>query len=137
MMNNGFGFDREVRFEILEHIGIISTHPTGWNKELNIVSWNGGQPKYDIRDWDLDHEHMSRGVTLHEKEMRQIFDLMKRRRMGNRFRREDPQPAPQQQMASPEMDDGFVQSTVPDEPFDVSAVPEEEGTAQEQGQASF
>ena len=40
MMNNGF--DREVRFEILEHIGIISTHPTGWNKELNIVSWNGG-----------------------------------------------------------------------------------------------
>ena len=94
MMNNGF--DREVRFEILEHIGIISTHPTGWNKELNIVSWNGGQPKYDIRDWDLDHEHMSRGVTLHEKEMRQIFDLMKRRRMGNRFRREEPQPEPQQ-----------------------------------------
>ncbi len=47
MMNNGF--DREVRFEILEHIGIISIHPTGWNKELNIVSWNGGQPKYDIR----------------------------------------------------------------------------------------
>ncbi|MBQ2846168.1 MAG: hypothetical protein IJE75_03405, partial [Firmicutes bacterium] len=109
-MNNGF--DREVRFEILEHIGIISTHPTGWNKELNIVSWNGGQPKYDIRDWDLDHEHMSRGVTLHEKEMRHIFDLMKRRRMGNRFRREEPQPAPQQQMMPPEMDDGFVQSDV-------------------------
>ena len=135
MMNNGF--DREVRFEILEHIGIISTHPTGWNKELNIVSWNGGQPKYDIRDWDLDHEHMSRGVTLHEKEMRQIFDLMKRRRMGNRFRREEPQPAPQQQMASPEMDDGFVQSTEPDEPFDVSAVPEEEGTVQQQEEAVF
>lgn len=149
MMNNGF--DREVRFEILEHIGIISTHPTGWNKELNIVSWNGGQPKYDIRDWDLDHEHMSRGVTLHEKEMRQIFDLMKRRRMGNRFRREDPQPAPQQQMAPPEMDDGFVQSTVPDEPFDATAsqmmadgesVPEEIlvepiPEAQQQEQAAF
>ena len=153
MMNNGFGFDREVRFEILEHIGIISTHPTGWNKELNIVSWNGGQPKYDIRDWDLDHEHMSRGVTLHEKEMRQIFDLMKRRRMGNRFRREDPQPAPQQMMAPPEMDDGFAQSTVPDEPFDVpvseemaagelipeevAAAPEQEGTVQQQEEAVF
>lgn len=151
MMNNGF--DREVRFEILEHIGIISTHPTGWNKELNIVSWNGGQPKYDIRDWDLDHEHMSRGVTLHEKEMRQIFDLMKRRRMGNRFRREGPQPAPQQMMAPPEMDDGFVQSTVPDEPFDASvsekmaagglipeeivAAPEEKGTVQQQEEAVF
>ena len=150
MMNNGF--DREVRFEILERIGIISTHPTGWNKELNIVSWNGGQPKYDIRDWDLDHEHMSRGVTLHEKEMRQIFDLMKRRRMGNRFRREEPQPAPQQMMSS-EMDDGFVRNAVPEEPFDVpvseemaagelipeevAAAPEQEGTVQQQEEAAF
>ena len=92
-MNNGF--DREVRFEILEQIGVISTHPTGWNKELNVVSWNGGQPKYDIRDWDLDHEHMSRGITLTEKEMRQIFDLMKRRRMNHRegqTQGEDPKP---------------------------------------------
>ena len=78
------GFDREVRFEILEQIGVLSTHSTGWNKELNVVSWNGGQPKYDIRDWDLDHEHMSRGITLTEKEMRQVFDLMKRRRMNHR-----------------------------------------------------
>ncbi len=88
MMNTGF--DREVHFEILEHIGVISTHSTGWNKELNIVRWNGGQPKYDIRDWDLDHEHMSKGITLHEKEMRQIFDLMKKRRMNNRFRKDEP-----------------------------------------------
>lgn len=92
MMNSGF--DREVRFEILEHIGVLSTHSTGWNKELNIVRWNGGQPKYDIRDWDLDHEHMSRGVTLHEKEMRQMFDLMKKRRMENRFRREEASETP-------------------------------------------
>ncbi len=134
MMNNGF--DREVRFEILERIGIISTHPTGWNKELNIVSWNGGQPKYDIRDWDLDHEHMSRGVTLHEKEMRQILDLMKKRRMGNRFRREDPQQSPQEQMMPPEMNDGFVQSDVTEEPFDVPAS-QEMAAEQETEQAAF
>ncbi|MEI3503270.1 MAG: PC4/YdbC family ssDNA-binding protein [Anaerovoracaceae bacterium] len=47
-----------------------ATYPTGWRKELNLVSWNGGAPKYDIRDWDPDHERMSRGITLHEKEMR-------------------------------------------------------------------
>lgn len=92
------GFDREVRFNIVEHIGILSTHSTGWNKELNIVSWNGGQPKYDIRDWDLDHEHMSRGVTLHEKEMRQIFELMKKRRVESRFRKEEK--APESEAAS-------------------------------------
>ena len=88
-MATNSGFDREVRFNIVEHIGILSTHSTGWNKELNLVSWNGGQPKYDIRDWDMDHEHMSRGVTLHEKEMRQIFELMKKRRVESRFRKEE------------------------------------------------
>lgn len=116
MMNSGF--DREVRFEILEHIGVLSTHSTGWNKELNIVRWNGGQPKYDIRDWDLDHEHMSRGVTLHEKEMRQMFDLMKKRRMENRFKREEPSAAPLPQQAMPAgVNDGFVQSPAPEESF--------------------
>lgn len=78
------GFDREVRFQIVEHIGVISTHSTGWNKELNIVAWNGGQPKYDIRDWDSAHEHMSRGITLTEKEMRTIGDLLARRKTMNR-----------------------------------------------------
>ncbi len=116
------GFDREVRFEIVEHIGILSTYSTGWNKELNLVSWNGGQPKYDIRDWDLDHEHMSRGVTLHEKEMRQVFDLMKRRRMENRFRRDGFGGGDSSPRA-----DGFERSIALDkdeEPFDAPVAPQ-------------
>lgn len=99
------GFDREVRFEIVEHIGVISTHATGWQKELNVVAWNGGQPKYDIRDWDIDHEHMSKGVTFTEKEMRQIFDLMKRRRMNHRegaTQTEAPKPEPPKKGKEPE-----------------------------------
>lgn len=88
MAMNG-NLEREVRFDIVERIGVISIHSTGWRKELNLVSWNEGAPKYDIRDWSPDHERMSRGVTLHENEMRQIFDLMRKRRMGNRNRRGD------------------------------------------------
>lgn len=75
-------FDRDVTFEIIENIGVIADYSTGWKKELNLVSWNGGAAKYDIRDWAPDHEHMSRGVTLHEKEMRLIMDLFKRRRQN-------------------------------------------------------
>ena len=71
--------NREVTYEIIEEIGIISSHTTGWNKEINLVSWNGNSPKYDIRDWSPDHGQMGRGITLHEKEMRMILDLMKRR----------------------------------------------------------
>ena len=40
----------EITFETVEHVGVISVYPTGWKKELNVVSWNGGNPKYDVRD---------------------------------------------------------------------------------------
>lgn len=62
------GIDREIRFEIKEQLAVISEHPTGWKKELNIVSWNGGEPKYDIRDWSEEHTYMTRGITLHQDE---------------------------------------------------------------------
>lgn len=77
-------FDRDVTFEITEHLGVLATYSTGWRRELNIVSWNGGTPKYDIRDWDPDHEHMSRGITLHEKEMRLMLDIIRRHRSKRR-----------------------------------------------------
>ena len=48
-----------VRFEIKEKIGVIAEYPSGWSKEINLVSWNDAAPKYDIRDWDSNHEHMS------------------------------------------------------------------------------
>ena len=82
---NGSNFDREISFDIVEHLGVITTYSTGWNKELNLVSWNGAAPKYDIREWSPDHAHMSRGVTLHEKEMRTILDLIRNRNRKSRY----------------------------------------------------
>lgn len=76
---SGKDFNRDISFDIVEKIGVIASYSTGWNKELNLVSWNGAVPKYDIRDWSPDHSHMSRGVTLHEKEMRLVFELLKKR----------------------------------------------------------
>ena len=69
----------EIVFEIKERIGIITEYPTGWNRELNLVSWNGSAPKYDIRDWNPEHDHMSRGITFHPKEMRTFITLLKDR----------------------------------------------------------
>lgn len=66
----------EVTFEIKKHIGVITEHATGWRKELNLVSWNGNAPKYDIRDWSPDHEQMGRGITLYEAEMKRVVELM-------------------------------------------------------------
>ncbi len=68
--------DREFSFAIKEHIGVISTYQSGWTKEVNVVQWNGGADKLDIRDWDGEHEHMSRGITLYEEEAKTLMDLL-------------------------------------------------------------
>ena len=69
----------DFKYEIVEHIGVISESAKGWTKELNKISWNGGTPKYDIRDWDEEHLRMSRGITLHEDEAKRLCDLLKDR----------------------------------------------------------
>ena len=40
----------DVKFEIKEELGKLSASPKGWTKEINLISWNGAAPKYDIRD---------------------------------------------------------------------------------------
>ena len=59
----------DITFEIVEHIGVIdeiSNRDEKWTKEVNVVAWNGGKPKIDIRDWSSNHQRMSRGITLTE-----------------------------------------------------------------------
>ena len=58
----------EITFEIREHIAVLNTNESGWNREVNLVSWNGTQPKVDVREWDPQHQRMSRGITLTEAE---------------------------------------------------------------------
>ena len=66
----------EVKFEIVEHIGVVSESSKGWTKELNKVSWNGGAPKYDLRDWSPDHSKMGKGITFTEDEAKKLKDLL-------------------------------------------------------------
>ena len=71
----------EIRFEIMEHIGILEEHQNGWNTELNIVSWNGNPAKYDIRDWSPDRMRMSKGLTFTEQEMKTLVELTANREL--------------------------------------------------------
>ena len=63
-------------FDIVEHLGVISENSKGWTKELNLVSWNGARPKFDLRDWAPDHEKMGKGITLSNEEFEALKDLM-------------------------------------------------------------
>ena len=66
----------ELKFEIKEQIGTVSESSKGWTKELNIVSWNGANPKFDLRDWAPEHEKMGKGVTLSEDEIVKLKELL-------------------------------------------------------------
>lgn len=66
----------EFTFEILSNIGVLSTSDKGWTKELNLISWNGGAPKYDIREWAPGHEKMGKGVTLTVEEAEKLKELL-------------------------------------------------------------
>ncbi len=66
----------DFKYEIVEEIGVLSENAKGWRKELNRISWNGGAPKYDIRDWAPNHEKMGKGVTLTEEEVSVLKNLL-------------------------------------------------------------
>ena len=66
-----------ITFEIVRNVGVIEEYPTGWKKELNVIAWNGNEPKYDIRDWNPEHTHMSRGITFEMKMAKKLASCLK------------------------------------------------------------
>jgi hypothetical protein len=66
----------EIKYEITKNIGVLSKAASGWAKELNLISWNDREPKYDIRDWSPDREKMGKGVTLSREELLALKELL-------------------------------------------------------------
>ena len=66
----------ELKYEIKENIGVLSENAKGWTKELNLISWNDREPRYDIREWNPDHTRMGKGVTLSAEEYENLRKLI-------------------------------------------------------------
>ena len=66
----------DIKFEIEKEIGKISESSKGWTKELNLISWNGKEAKYDLREWAPKHEKMGKGVTLTKDELKLLKELL-------------------------------------------------------------
>lgn len=66
----------DIKYEITKTMGVLSEGSKGWQKEINMVSWNDRKPKLDIRDWGPDHEKMGKGVTLNKEELKQLKELL-------------------------------------------------------------
>lgn len=67
---------QDIKFDIKEELGILSESGKGWTKELNLVSWNGSAPKYDLRDWSPEHEKMGKGITLSAEEVQELYKIL-------------------------------------------------------------
>ena len=74
----------QFRFEIIQNIAVLSTGKSGWTKEINLVSFNGASPKYDIRTWDPNHEKMGKGITLTKEELGEMI-LLAREQLEERL----------------------------------------------------
>ncbi len=70
MNNNG-----EITYKILRPLGILKENDKGYTKEVNIMTWNRGKPKFDLREWNPDHDPR-KGITLTEEEAIILRDLL-------------------------------------------------------------
>lgn len=66
----------DIKYEIIKTIGVLATSTSGWSKELNLISWNDREPKYDLRDWSADHSKMGKGVTMSKEELLALKELL-------------------------------------------------------------
>ena len=66
----------DIKYEIIQTIAVLSKSASGWAKELNLVSWNDRDPKYDLRDWSPGHEKMGKGITLSVEELAALKEIL-------------------------------------------------------------
>jgi len=68
--------DEEIECEIIESYGKFSEGNRNWNKEVNLVSWNGRPAKIDIRSWQKNHEKCGKGIAITKAEAEELVKLL-------------------------------------------------------------
>ena len=53
-----------IQYEIVKEIAVLSASDKGYTKEINLISWNGKEPKYDVRSFSPKREKCGKGITL-------------------------------------------------------------------------
>lgn len=69
---------KDIQYEIVEEIAVLSTGESGYTKEINLISWNGKEPKYDIRSFSPNREKCGKGVTLTEAEAGKLLAALEK-----------------------------------------------------------
>lgn len=66
--------DERLEFKVIKDFGAFGDG--SWQKHLTLTKWGDNEPKYDIRAWSDDMTKMSKGVTLTDGELFDLFSLI-------------------------------------------------------------
>lgn len=69
--------EKNITCKIVRSIMVLSENERGYTKKINLVSWNGADPKYDIRNWHPDRQKCGKGITLTRDEAVTLMDALK------------------------------------------------------------
>lgn len=69
---------KEIQYEIVKEIAVLSKSGSGYTKEINLISWNGAEPKFDIRSFSPAREKCGKGITLTEQEAAALLTALQR-----------------------------------------------------------
>lgn len=69
---------REIQYEIVKEIAVLSTGDSGYTKEIDLISWNGKEPKYDIRSFSPNREKCGKGITLNADEAAALLKALQK-----------------------------------------------------------
>ena len=69
---------KDIQYEIKKEIAVLSKSDSGYTKEINLISWNGKEPKYDIRSFSPDREKCGKGITLTEAEANSLLEALRK-----------------------------------------------------------
>ncbi len=70
--------NKEIEFEIVKEIAILSKNQNDYTKEINLVKWNKAEAKYDIRNWSPNREKSLKGISLSVDETKALYEALKR-----------------------------------------------------------
>ncbi len=68
----------DIQYEIKKEIAVLSKSDSGYTKEINLISWNGKEPKYDIRSFSPNREKCGKGITLTESEAAALLEALQK-----------------------------------------------------------
>lgn len=69
----------DIKYEVIKELGTIAELKNGYAIKLRLLSWNDGEPKYDIRTWATDdngNEKCYKGIGLTKDQLKELGKLI-------------------------------------------------------------